>query len=122
MQTWSRGAAVFQTKCQNVKCDLSDFDRGMIVGARQGALNISKTADLLRLSLTQSLEVAENHAKNKKKTSSEQQFCRQKCVVNERGQWRKGQTGDSWEEGDRNVNNHTLQQWYAEEHTMRQTF
>ena len=29
------------------KCDLSDFDRGMIVGARQGGLNISETADLL---------------------------------------------------------------------------
>ena len=29
------------------KCYLSDFDCGMIVGARQGGLNISETADLL---------------------------------------------------------------------------
>ena len=39
MQTWSRGSDVIvQTKHQNRedKCDLSDFDRGMIVGARQG--------------------------------------------------------------------------------------
>jgi len=27
------------------KCDLSDFDRGMVVGARQAVLNISETAD-----------------------------------------------------------------------------
>ena len=32
------------------KCDLSDFDRGMIVGVRQGGLNISETADLLGFS------------------------------------------------------------------------
>ena len=28
------------------KCDLSDFDSGMITGARQGGLSISETADL----------------------------------------------------------------------------
>ena len=28
----------------------------------------------------------------------------------------KGQTGQSWQEGDSNGNNHTLQQWNAEEH------
>ena len=32
------------------KCDLSDFDRNMIVGARQGGLCISEAADLLGLS------------------------------------------------------------------------
>ncbi len=29
------------------KGDLSDFDRGMVVGVRRACLNISKTADLL---------------------------------------------------------------------------
>ncbi len=29
------------------KGDLSDFECGMVVGARRAALNISKTADLL---------------------------------------------------------------------------
>ncbi len=33
------------------KGDLSDLERGMVVGARQG-LSISKTADLLGFSLT----------------------------------------------------------------------
>ena len=32
------------------KCDLSDFDHGMIVGARQGGLSITETADLLGFS------------------------------------------------------------------------
>ena len=34
------------------KYDLSDFDHGMIVGARQGDLSISETADHLGFSLT----------------------------------------------------------------------
>ena len=76
MQIWSRGSAVFQTKCQN-------FDRRMTDGARQGGLSISETADLLEFS-QRSIEFAENAVKNKK-TSSEQQFCGQKRVVNERG-------------------------------------
>ena len=49
----------------------------MIVGARQGGLSISETADLLGFSHQQSLEFAENGAKTTK-TSSEQQFCGQK--------------------------------------------
>ena len=60
----------------------------MIVGARQGGLSISETADLLGFSAQQSLEFAENGVKNKK-TSSEQQFCGQKRLVNERGQRRR---------------------------------
>ncbi len=34
------------------KGDLSDFERGMVVGARRAGLNISKTADLLGFSRT----------------------------------------------------------------------
>ncbi len=34
------------------KEDLSDFERGMVVGVRPANLNISKTADLLGLSHT----------------------------------------------------------------------
>ena len=34
------------------KCDLSDFDHGMIVGAKQNGLSISETADLLGFSHT----------------------------------------------------------------------
>ena len=49
MQIWSRVSAVFQTNVRiRTKCDLSYFEHGMIVGARQGDLSISYTADLLR--------------------------------------------------------------------------
>ena len=34
------------------KCDVCDFAHGMIVGARQGGLSVSITADLLKLSHT----------------------------------------------------------------------
>ena len=39
------------------KCDLSDFDRGMIVDARQGALCICGTANLLGFSRTTVSEI-----------------------------------------------------------------
>ena len=45
------------------KCDLSDFDRGMIVGARQSGLSISETGDLLQFS-QQSRNFAEKGTKN----------------------------------------------------------
>ena len=48
------------------KCDLSDFDCGMIVGARQGGLNISETADLLGFSYNAVSRVCRGGAKNKK--------------------------------------------------------
>ena len=44
----------------------SDFDCGMIVGARQGELSISETDNLLGFAHAQSLEFAENSAKKTK--------------------------------------------------------
>ena len=48
----------------NVKCDPSNFDLGMIIGARQGCLSISETGDL-GFSHTV-IEFAENGGKIKK--------------------------------------------------------
>ena len=42
------------------KRDLSDFERGMVVGARRAGLSISKTADLLGFSPQPSLGFTEN--------------------------------------------------------------
>ncbi|XP_051561768.1 prothymosin alpha-A-like isoform X1 [Myxocyprinus asiaticus] len=61
------------------KCDLSDFERGMIVGARRAGLSISVTADLLGFSRTTVSRVYS--------TSSEPQFCGRKRL-DERGQQR----------------------------------
>ena len=45
--------ALYMQKCRmGKKCDLSDFQRGMIVVARQGGLCISETAELLGFSRT----------------------------------------------------------------------
>ena len=67
------------------KYDLSDFDRGMIIGARQGGLSILETVDLI-VHTQQGREFAENvlqcFAKNI-------QFCGQKRIVNEMGQRRR---------------------------------
>ena len=49
------------------KCDLSDFDRGMIVAARQGGLSISETADLLGFSHTTVSRVCREWCKKKQK-------------------------------------------------------
>ena len=57
MQTSAEVQLFFRPNVRMGKCDLSDFDHRMIVGARLGGLNISETADLHSL--------AEN-AKNKK--------------------------------------------------------
>ncbi len=58
------------------KEDLSDFERGMVVGARWTGLSFSKTADLLGFSRTAISRV-----------SSERQFCGRKCLVDVRGEW-----------------------------------
>ena len=71
MPTWSRGSAVFQTQCQN----------GEEMWSKWG-LSIWEMADLLELLQTTVSKVCWEWCEKRKKTSSEQQFCGQKRVVN----------------------------------------
>ena len=66
-------------------CDLSDFDCGIVVGARLGGLTFSETADILGFSRRTVTRVCRKWC-GKQKTFSEKQFCVQKRFVNERGQ------------------------------------
>ncbi len=56
------------------KGDLSDFECGMVVGAKLADMSISKTADLLGFSRTTISRVYRERSE-KEKTSSEQQLC-----------------------------------------------
>ncbi len=56
------------------KEDLSDFERGMVVGARRARLSISETADLLGFSHTTISRVYRERFK-KEKICSEQLLC-----------------------------------------------
>ncbi len=71
------------------KGDLSDFERGMVVGARQAGLSISQTADLLVFSRTTISRVYREWSE-KEKISSERQLCGLKCLVDVRVQRRMG--------------------------------
>ncbi len=69
------------------KGDLSDFEHGMVVGARQAGLSISKITDLLEFSRRTNSRVYREWSE-KEKISSEWQLCGRKCLVNVRGQRR----------------------------------
>ncbi len=62
------------------KGDLSDFERGMAVGARWAGLSISKTADLQGFSHTTISRVYREWSE-KEKISNERQLCGRKCLV-----------------------------------------
>ncbi len=71
------------------KGDLSDFERGMVVGARRADLSILKTADLLGFSHTTISSVFREWSE-KEKIYSERQLWAWKCLVDVRGQRRMG--------------------------------
>ncbi len=68
------------------KGDLSDFERGMVIGARRAGLRISKTADLLGFSRT-TISRVYKEGSEKEKISSERPLCGWKCLVDVRGEW-----------------------------------
>jgi len=72
------------------KGDLSNFEYGMVVGARLAGLSISKSAQLLGFSRKTISRVYKEWCEKEKKTSSIRQSCGRKCLVDARGQRRMG--------------------------------
>ena len=82
---WSRRPAEGKTDHRNVKereLRRSDFEGGMILGARWAGLSVSETADLLGCSCTTTWFTKRE---NKERISSNQ--CGQKFLVDVRGEW-----------------------------------
>jgi len=96
------------------KGDLSNFERGMVVGGRRASLSISQSAQLLRFSRRTISRVYKEWFETGK-TSSMWQSCGRKCLVNAKGQKRMGRLIQA----DRRAtltNNHLLQPRYAAKH------
>lgn len=69
------------------KGNFTDSENGMFVGVKQAGLSVSETADLLEFPLT-AISMVYRKRPKKEKLTSEWQLCRQKCLVDVRGQMR----------------------------------